>query len=131
MKGVTIGRIYFQSDDTGIIKCIELFQASLQDGKCPQHIAATQERLSLLTSSNKNSALTPIDHVSIELSTVEDVQNIHNHIQQLASETLKPYQKEVSHNSGDGSTQTKAVMRESKEDPFNKIVEFVHYNKIE
>lgn len=129
VKGVTIGRIYFQSDDNGNIRCLELFQASLQNGECPQDIAATQERLSLLTSSKNTSVLAPIDHLSIELSTVEDVQRIHNRIQQLSSETLKPYQKEISHNSGDGSTQTKAIMRDSNEAPFNKIVEFVHYEK--
>ena len=129
VKGVTIGRIYFQSGETETRKCIELFQASLPDGQSPQSIAATRERLSLLTSSMENSTLTPIDHVSIEFGSVEDVQKIHRRLHQLASETLKPYQKEVSYNSGDGSTQTKAVMRESKEGPFNRIVEFVHYGR--
>lgn len=127
VRGVTIGRIYFQSQDFGCVRSIELFQASLQDGTHPQDVSATKERISLLSASKKGSTLMPIDHISIELNKIEEVQSIHSRLHELASETLKPYLKEVSHNPGDGSTQTKAAMRDSPEDPFNRIVEFVHY----
>jgi hypothetical protein len=129
LQGVTIGRAYFQSPETGAIGCLELFQAAPLDEKKPQNIQATQERISLLSSSNKNSPLSPIDHISIELSRVEQVQKIHENIHKLASETLKPNQKEISHNPGDGSTQTKVLLRNSKEASYNKIIEFVHYKK--
>ncbi len=127
LQGVTIGRAYFQSIESEQIGCLELFQASLQDEKTPQNIEATQERLSLLTSSAKDSIVSPIDHISIELNTVEDVYNIHDSIMLTISETLRSNQKEVSHNPGDGSTQTKVLIRNTKEEPFYKIVEFVHY----
>jgi len=127
LKGVTIGRVYFQSLDQGKRGCLELFQASPQDEKNPQNVEATIQRLSLLTKSADPSSIIPIDHLSIELNSVAEVQRIHERIHNLASNTLIPNQKEVSHNPGDGSTQTKAVMRDSIEAPFNKIVEFVHY----
>ncbi len=128
LRGVTIGRVYFQSSDSGKIGCLELFQASAQDEKTPQCIEATEERLQLLTSFTGNSKVIPIDHLSIELNDVEEVYRIHERIHKLASDTLTPNQKEVSYNPGDGSTQTKAVMRDFFEAPFNKIVEFVHYS---
>lgn len=129
LKGVTIARIYFQSIESGQKGCLELFQTAPQDGKSPQNIEATMQRISLLTATHSSSKQTPIDHLSIQLNSVEEVQSIHQRIHQLASATLKPYQKDISHNSGDGSTQTKALMRDSKNAPFNKIVEFVYYSK--
>lgn len=129
LQGVTIGRAYFQSIESGQIGCLELFQASPQNEKNPQHIEATQKRLSLLTNSTKNSTSSPIDHISIEVNSVEEVQNIHEHIHKLESVTLQPNQKEVCYNPGDRSTQTKVLIRNSKEAPFSKIIEFVHYAK--
>ena len=129
LQGVTIGRIYFQSPDRLQIGCIELFQAAPQDEKNPQGIEATQERLFLLTNVKSNSIMSPIDHLSIELSSVEEVEQIHTRIHELRSEILMPNQEEVSWNPGDGSTQTKVLMRDSSKTSFNRIIEFVHYAK--
>lgn len=129
VQGVTIGRVYFQSLNKGQVGCLELFQASPQDGKTPQFIEATKRRLSLLTCSSSNSIEIPIDHISIELNSIEEVKRTHERIFKATSETLIPNQKNISQNSGDGSTQTKALLRNSKEAPFNKIIEFVHYTK--
>ena len=112
IRGVMIARVYFQNRANGEIKSLELFQAL-------QGIEATQERLSL-------SAL-PIDHISIQFKTAEEVQASHDRLLELSSEFIRPYQQQLSYNSGDGSTQTKAVIRDSLETPFNKIIEFVHY----
>ena len=127
LRGVTIGRIYFQSTENGKIRCLELFQASPQDEKFPQNIEATKARLFLLTASQSNSLLTPIDHLSLQLNTIEDVQNVHDRIHHLSSETLMPYQEKISYNPGDCSTQTKVLLRDSKATAFNKVIEFVHY----
>lgn len=126
VRGVTIGRVYLQSESKA--RCIELFQASLMDGQHPQRIAATERRLALLTATEGSSNLSPIDHISIELSSVEEVEQVHHKIYQLACETLHPYQKDVSYNAGDGSTQTKVLIRTSSDTPFNRVVEFVHYS---
>lgn len=127
LQGVTIGRAYFQNINNGIIKCLELFQASFKDGKFPQNIEATKDRLSLLTKSQSNSLITPIDHLSLELNTIEEVEFIHNRIHDSSSETLLPYHEKISYNPGDGSTQTKALMRHSKTACLNRIIEFVYY----
>lgn len=128
LRGVMIGRIYFQDVGNGKVRCLELFQASSQDEQYPQNIAATEERLSLLTAPCSHSVQTPIDHLALEVNTIEDVQSIHKRIHQLASETIKPYQEHISYNPGDGSTQTKVLLRDSSESVFNKIIEFVHYD---
>lgn len=127
ISGVTIGRMYFQDISNGQIRCLELFQASSQDDQCPQKITATEDRLLLLTAPSSSSLQTPIDHLALEVGAIEDVQSIHDRIHQLASETLMPYQKTISYNPGDGSTQTKVLLRDSTETVFNKIIEFVHY----
>jgi hypothetical protein len=129
LQGVTIGRVYLQDSELKQKKCIELFQASTLDEKNPQRIEATRQRLSLLTRGSDTSMVTPIDHLSIELSSIEEVHCVHNRIRERASDTLRLNQMEVSHNPGDGSTQTKALIRSSPEGPFNKIIEFVHYLK--
>lgn len=129
LQGVTIARSYFQNVDHGKIRCLELFQTSLQDGLLPQKIETSKERLSLLTEPCSHSMLTPIDHLSLELNTVEDVQCIHDRIYDLSSETLMPYQEKISYNPEDGSTQTKVLMRNSRATSFNKIIEFVYYER--
>lgn len=129
LKGVTIGRLYFQSLDNGDTRCIELFQASTKDDKNPQSIGYTSERFSLLSSLKSDSKQSPIEHLSVEVQTSEEVYRIHQRIHALACDTLFPYQKEVSYNPGDGSTNTKALMRATLEGPFNRIVEFVNYKE--
>ena len=129
LRGVTIGRIYFQNISDGKIRCLELFQPSSLDEQYPQKIEATEERFVLLTAPFSSSSQTPIDHLALELSTTEDVQKIHDHIRQLTSEILMPYQEKISYNSGDGSTQTKVLLRDSTTTVFNKIIEFVHYER--
>lgn len=127
LQGVTIGRVYFQDPKDGRLGCLELFQASPLNGKNPQCLEASRKRLALLTETTNHSALTPIDHLAVELGSVEEVRSIHERILMQASETLMPNQKEISHNPADGSTQTKALLRDSAEEPFHKIIEFVHY----
>ena len=83
----------------------------------------------LLASSKSDSKQSPIEHLSVEVQTSEEVYRIHQRIHALACDTLFPYQKEVSYNPGDGSTNTKALMRATLEGPFNRIVEFVHYKE--
>ncbi len=129
LSGVTIARVYFQNPSDGKIKCVELFQASSQNERSPQNIRATEERLSLLTATNSGVTFSPIDHLSIQLLTLEEIETVHRRIQELASDTVRPYQKEISHNPGDGSVNTKVLLRDSVEAPFNKIIEFVHYKQ--
>jgi hypothetical protein len=129
LKGVTVGRLYFQSLDNGDTRCIELFQASTKDDKNPQSIGCTTERFSLLISSKSDSKQSPIEHLSVEVQTSEEVYRIHKRIHALACDTLFPYQQAVSYNPGDGSTNTKALMRATPDAPFNRIVEFVHYKE--
>ena len=129
LQGVTIGRVYFQSPQTGHISCLELFQAAPHDESAPQCIEATQERLSLLVNPASDS-ICPIDHLAIEMGTVEEIHQVHARIHELASDTLLPNQNNVSTNPGDGSTNTKALLRDSTETTFNKIVEFVHYEHL-
>ncbi len=129
LSGVSIARVYFQNNGDGKIKCLELFQAGSSDEQSPQSIQATQERLSLLSADKSDASFSPIDHLSIEFATIEEIERIHGSIQEFASETLMPYQKEISHNPGDRSTNTKVLIRDSAKAPFNKIIEFVHYEK--
>lgn len=129
IKGVTIGRVYLHDKKSDRTACLELFQAAPMDNQNPQCFRATVERLSTLDDNAEESELTPIDHIAIELTSKEDVQEIHEKIHQLASETLRPNQGNVSYNPGDGSTQTKVLIRESIHKPFQRIVEFVHYEK--
>ncbi len=129
LRGVTIGRVYFQNIADGRIRCLELFQASSLDDQHPQKMEATLERISLLTDPCSSSPKTPIDHLALEFSSIEEIQKIHNQIHELSSELLMPYQEKVSYNPGDGSTQTKVLLRSSTTTAFNKIIEFVHYDK--
>lgn len=129
VKGVTIGRVYFKSISTGKTKCIELFQPSLQDGSFPQTIEGSNDRFSLLTARNCSSQQVPIDHLSVEVSDVEHIHRIHQLIHESTCETLQPCVQKIAFNPGDGSTFTKALIRDSTDQPFNKIVEFVHYKK--
>ena len=64
------------------------------------------------------------------MGTVEEIHQVHARIHELASDTLLPNQNNVSTNPGDGSTNTKALLRDSTETTFNKIVEFVHYEHL-
>jgi hypothetical protein len=129
LQGVTIGRVYFQDlihDKNG---CLELFQPSPVDEQCPQTVEATLTRQALLVDLKNSARLTPIDHLAIKLDSVENVQSIHRRIFELASDTLQPNQREVSYNPGDRSTQTKVLLRDSVDTPFNKIIEFVYYGQ--
>jgi hypothetical protein len=108
LKGVTIARIFLEEKK---IRSLELFQPSLKDEKQPQHIQGTIDRLS---------SKRPVDHIAIRVSSVEDVQTIHNRILAFQSETLIPAMQTIAHNSGDGSAHTKAYVQD-------KVVEFVTY----
>lgn len=127
IAGVTIARIYLLDGCSGQTKSLELFQASPQDEKSPQSIEATQKRISLLSDTDNDSSLVPIDHLAIQVSSVEEVCTIHNRIQQFVSNTLRPCCQEICYNPGDGSVQTKVMMRTSEYTPFNRVVEFVSY----
>ncbi|MCH9621702.1 MAG: hypothetical protein S4CHLAM20_11270 [Chlamydiia bacterium] len=129
LQGVTIARIYFQNISNGKIRSLELFQTAPLNESCPQKIKTTEERFSLLTAPNSNSFLTPIDHLSIELNSLEEVQNIHNRINLLRSKNLTPCNEKISYNAGDKSSQVKVLLRDSETTAFNKIVEFVYYEK--
>lgn len=127
LQGLTVARVYFKNNDNGLIKCLELFQASSKDEKWPQKIEFTNKRVSQLTKAKKHSTIIPIDHLSIELNRIEDVKCIHDSIYHRSSDTLMPYENEISFNPADGSLQTKVLLRDSKEVNFNRIVEFVYY----
>lgn len=129
LRGVTIARIYFQNICDGKIRCLELFQAAPLDEEYPQNIEATKARLLSLTESCSSSLQSPIDHLALELSKVEDVEKMHQHIHGQASENLKLCQERVSYNPGDGSTQTKMLLKDGNAAVFNKIIEFVHYER--
>ena len=126
LESVTIARVYFRKNDK--TRCLELFQTAPQDETSPQPISETKLRRSLLTAKQSNSPQMPIDHISVQLETVEAVNRTHSQIHKLSSETLQPYHYKISYNPADGSTQTKVLLRDSKEEHFNKIIEFVHYS---
>lgn len=129
LREVAIGRVYFQNVSDNRIGCIEAFQTAPLDETMPQPIKATQERLALLTSDKNSSTISPIDHISVALDSIEEVQKIHQRILDHSSSTLRPAQMKVSHNPADGSMNTKVLLRDSPESAFSKIIEFVHYAK--
>lgn len=117
LKGVTVGRIYFQHVGKGFLRSLELFQAAPLDEKDPQSLQATTDRIHLR----------PIDHLAIRLNCEEEIMHLHSRIQQTASKTLQLAVQQISHNPGDGSIHTKAAIRSSEFSPFDRIIEFVYY----
>ena len=120
LQGVTIGRVYFESMKNGKKGCLELFQPSPKEEAGPQSIEWSERR---------RGGEDTIDHLSIRLNRVEEVLNLHQRIYELKSETILPVMREVSYNSSDGSLHTKALIKNARSSPSNKIIEFVHYDR--
>ncbi len=125
VRGVTIGRIYFSALGHSQIGALELFQVALLNGDHPQDIRHTFERVY----SSGDSKVVPIEHVSIELNSIEAVNGVQKHLSERAQQdaSLKLYQESVSYNPGDGSTNTKFIIEGAGK---KKIVELVHYGDL-